>query len=154
VVALAVVATALIVLVPLASRHENPPGFAAPPGYDSQPVRAPELLLIGDSFAEGTGAESPGQGFASLLAVRTRWTLITDAEGGTGYVENGPDGSERKAYVERSANHQGADSDFVVVTGGINDRTLLKRGDVTWEQYADAVGQTLDNLQAAHPTAA
>lgn len=59
VAALAVAALAFFVLVPIASKVEEPPSFTPPASADDPEPRPPLMLVMGDSFAEGTGADSP-----------------------------------------------------------------------------------------------
>jgi lysophospholipase L1-like esterase len=119
------------------------------------PSSTPSLLLIGDSFAEGTGADAPTSGFPYLLVQQMGWTVTLDAQGGTGYLNKGPTEQfpDRTGYVDRSARHDGAEVDVVMVTGGGNDLTPLRLGDITLDDFRKAVETTFDNLRRGVPDA-
>ncbi len=85
----------------------------------------PRLLVVGDSYAEGIGAENPAaDNWARIAADRLAeqgWQTRIDAAGGTGWT-NGAGGPN--TYGERLA-RAAQDDDFVpnvlVLQGGAND---------------------------------
>lgn len=85
------------------------PPYVAPP-------EPPVLLVIGDSFTEGS-AENVNRPWPGKLGGIRGWTVTTDARGGVGYVAGGEFSFLRraKAVVSRYA------PDMVVVAGGRND---------------------------------
>jgi lysophospholipase L1-like esterase len=82
----------------------------------------PTLLVVGDSFAGGTG-DPNFQVFPALLAERMGWNLVVDAQGGTGYVNGRPD-SDPPAFpaIDRidadAANYR---VDYMLIDTGRND---------------------------------
>lgn len=90
------------------------------------PRRGPKTIVLGDSFTEGTGALSPGNGVAyplgyvQALADVLGWNDISPSGiGGTGYlnVSGGP-----RTYRTRLATDVVPyDPELLIITGGIND---------------------------------
>lgn len=85
----------------------------------------PTLLIVGDSFAGGTG-DPTFRPYPYLLADRLGWGLTVDAEGGTGFVNvAGGVNSGRVPFIDRLARDgQLYDVDFVLIDGGRNDLGL------------------------------
>lgn len=96
----------------------------------------PRVLVIGDSYAAGTGSSSPDRGVVGLMAESTGWTVSNQARGGTGYdarfASGGQEACGRAAcpafgqmlgrtaeYIEESGVI--SDPDMVLVIGGRND---------------------------------
>lgn len=153
---------ALAVMAPMAaSRGSDPPDYTPPqaaatttttePTDPSTPPTSiavptePQLLVFGDSYVEGNGADSPESTFARVAATELGWPVETDGEGGTGFVNGGPDGD--RSYPARVAKLQPeTEPNVIVVEGGINDR-----GDAT-QVTSDAVA-TLEALRGQFPGA-
>ncbi|MDV7196757.1 SGNH/GDSL hydrolase family protein [Rhodococcus kroppenstedtii] len=103
----------------------------------------PRLLVVGDSYAEGIGAEDPAaDNWARLAADRlaeTGWQTRIDAAGGTGWV-NGAGGPN--TYGERLA-RAAQNDDFVpnvlVLQGGAND--YQSSPDVVGDAVASSIEQ-------------
>ncbi len=85
----------------------------------------PAALWVGDSFTEGYGARNPRMnGYACPVSQAMGWTCNLDAQGGTGYINNGRRNVEtygpfkdrlqsvRRRYL----------ADVIIVDGGRNDR--------------------------------
>jgi lysophospholipase L1-like esterase len=96
----------------------------------SKTVQIPEhptVLLIGDSFALGHGAEPRSKGYAYLLAERMGWRNFTiDGVGKTGFVSGG-----EYRYLERLEKRIRSSEpgpDVVILQGSVND---------TWIRYHD-----------------
>jgi lysophospholipase L1-like esterase len=85
----------------------------------------PTLLIVGDSFASGTG-DPTFRPYPYLLADRLGWCLALDAEGGTGFVNVTAGGnSGRLPFIDRLARDgQLYDVDYVLIDGGRNDLGL------------------------------
>lgn len=84
----------------------------------------PHLLILGDSYTEGYGAEDPEeQGWAYLATDQLGWDVQVDGVGGTGFTYDGPNGLPQ-SYDDRIAALI-ADGSFapnvVVLQGGQND---------------------------------
>jgi lysophospholipase L1-like esterase len=117
-------------------------------------------VVLGDSYAEGSGADRVGGGYVQTFAAAMGWKVEVDAQGGTGYFAPGPptvDGlpSNRTSLVERSTRRLTPDRiNYVMVSAGINDRTPVEDERLI---PAAVVGQRADltfaNLLAAYPGA-
>jgi len=86
------VLAAVVALAALTTIHVSqaePPmrgaGYRPPAAEPPKPVS----LWIGDSYTAGTGAVNGDQGEACLTAYRMGWICNLDAEGGTGFVNDG-----------------------------------------------------------------
>lgn len=93
-VVVAVVGLLVAAFVGWVIHHENSSvtGAGQAVGYTPQPVR-PAALWIGDSYTAATGAPTVGQGEAALTSKALGWDYAIDAEGGTGFLDPGVDGS-------------------------------------------------------------
>jgi lysophospholipase L1-like esterase len=84
----------------------------------------PTLLLIGDSFAGGTGDPSFPT-YPNLVARKEGWNLGLDAQGGTGFihrVDNAtPPGVPFMERLDRDAAIYRYRVDYVLIDGGRND---------------------------------
>lgn len=91
----------------------------------SQPS-APKLIVMGDSFTEGTGANGWFNGYAPTVGVMLGMDYWISGSGGTGYI-NPNSGLNRVKYQDR-AQHDviGYKPDLVIIQGGQNDTTYLK----------------------------
>jgi lysophospholipase L1-like esterase len=105
----------------------------------------PSVLVLGDSYTEGGGAEPATKGYAYLLAKPLGWRVTVNGVAGSGYVNPGAHGNNR--YLQRLPALQGHRFDLVVVQGGSNDR------DVAYPVLRDAVSQTIDGVRATFPGA-
>lgn len=116
------------------------------------PPRNPQILWIGDSFPAGTGAAGGNeqQGLAYLTAQELGWGLDLDAEGATGFVNDGGTLSKRYAtYADRIDRNKRAfpDEDVIVVDGGRNDSIYPQA------QVVAALEDFYRRLEAAWPDA-
>ncbi|ROR90507.1 lysophospholipase L1-like esterase [Nocardioides aurantiacus] len=90
----------------------------------------PSILLLGDSYAAGTGASLPGKSWAGLVSTNTDWTVTNLARGGTGFLKSYQTGGFSACGQEECPDFQtmaerayrdGVDPDLIVVSGGRND---------------------------------
>lgn len=89
--------------------------------------RVPTVLVVGDSFAGGTGDPSI-EIYPNILARRMGWDLALDAQGGTGFVNArqipGTIATNRVPFIERlDDDARMYNPDIVIVDGGRNDLT-------------------------------
>jgi len=87
--------------------------------------RSVDALVVGDSFAAGSGVKDPNAAYPELLAKATGMRVELDAEGGTGFINRGPgaqDGSTSR-LVDRldSTASRFPDVGLVIVDAGRND---------------------------------
>lgn len=85
----------------------------------------PVLLIVGDSYTAGVGADPPGKGWACLVANSLGYPAKIDGEGGTGFAwGGGPQGNRGREYEVR-LREIAADPRFVpnvlILQGGQND---------------------------------
>ncbi len=85
----------------------------------------PTLLVVGDSFAGGTG-DPTFRPYPHLLGDQLCWNLTVDAQGGTGFVNAAGDGNSRGVpFIDRLARDgQVYNVDYVLIDGGRNDLGL------------------------------
>ena len=114
------------------------------PGSLVLPQR-PTVLVLGDSYTEGYGAEPETKGWAYLVGKPLGWKVTVNGVGGTGYVNPGP--RNEGTYLQRLAGIPAGDFDLVVLQGGSNDR------DVTYPALQDAVTRTVEAVRAKFPGA-
>jgi lysophospholipase L1-like esterase len=97
-------------------------------GNVMRPPASPRLWWQGDSYSVGVGTDS---NFDSLSRVACDWLGVSDLQvagfGGTGYVNAG---ASVGAYSARQSLITTANPDFIVYSGGYNDR-LSSASDVT-----------------------
>jgi lysophospholipase L1-like esterase len=83
----------------------------------------PRVIVLGDSWTEGTGSGSVLLGYARQLGTIMGWRDIwSSGSGGTGYLADGVTTPPRKTFRARSATDVIAPApNVVIVAGGIND---------------------------------
>ncbi|MFI7495688.1 SGNH/GDSL hydrolase family protein [Kocuria sp. M4R2S49] len=123
-----------------ASVEDRATRIALPDQEESEKVRLPEeptVLLIGDSFSLGHGAEPRAKGYAFLLAERMGWQNFTvDGVGKTGFISGGD-----FRYLERlnaRIRSKAPAPDLVVLQGSVND---------TWIDYHDMLTAVTDTVR-------
>jgi lysophospholipase L1-like esterase len=106
------------------SKHGQEPGSTVP-SIGSMFDYRPTLLVVGDSFAGGTG-DPTFRPYPYILGDRLGWNLTVDAQGGTGFVNAAGDGDSRGVpFIERLARDgQVYNVDCVLLDGGRNDLGL------------------------------
>ncbi|OBI05560.1 SGNH/GDSL hydrolase family protein [Mycobacterium scrofulaceum] len=101
-------------------------GGQAEPSY---PVRSPSamfdqatLLVVGDSYASGTGDRGVVT-YPHLIADKFGWNLVLDAQPGTGFVAGSTDRPPtRVPFIDRLAHDAETPRvDYVIVDGGRDD---------------------------------
>lgn len=105
----------------------------------------PNVLVLGDSYSEGYGAEPETKGWAYLIGKPLGWQVTVNGVGGSGYVDPGP--QDKGSYLQRLPTLQGRSFDLVVLQGGSNDQ-------VAYLELQDAVTRTVDAVHAQFPSAA
>lgn len=143
----------VLVVVALSSRQGAASTYVKPTDAPSTvatdaPVAEPAAAFLGDSYTEGLGADSPSTSFPQLVAAAAGWTATIDGETGSGYLVEGI-AADSEVYAVRAAALP-ADSQFVVISGGINDAET-RRDDP--DAFTDAVRSTLSAAGAAAPDA-
>ncbi|GGL77083.1 hypothetical protein GCM10009706_14420 [Curtobacterium citreum] len=140
-------------MVVLAMQHVNNSRPAAgatarpAPTFASSLPDKPRAVFFGDSYVEGTGASTPAKRWTTLVAQKEGWIEINLGQGGTGYVNGGPDQGQADQYASRIAKIKAARPDIVVIAGSQND--LLFPTD----QVDSAIKDTLVQIRAAVPDA-
>ena len=82
----------------------------------------PRVLLMGDSYTEGWGADPESRGFSYQIAKPLGWRLTRDGIGSTGFVDAGL--QNQGNYPARLTRHPRDAYDLVVLQGGTNDEKL------------------------------
>ena len=146
-----------VAVLGLASACSSPPAPAPEPTCsppDPRPTLAPSsltlpadpsVLVLGDSYTEGYGAEPETKGWAYLVGKPLGWKVTVKGVGGTGYVNQGP--HLEGTYLQRLPSLRGGSYDLVVLQGGSNDR------DTAYPLLQDAVARTVDTVRAQFPAA-
>lgn len=81
------------------------------------------ILVIGDSYAAGVGAQSPMSSFAWRTGLELGARTTVDAVSGTGFVNPGPSAADQRYGTRvRALPDSALDVDVVLVEGGLNDR--------------------------------
>lgn len=105
----------------------------------SKPI-APKLIVLGDSFTEGTGANGWFNGYATIIGTLLGFDTWTSGSGGTGYI-NPNSGLNRVKYQDRIQRDViGYKPDLVIIQGGQNDTTYTK---ASIQTAADLLYKTL-----------
>lgn len=99
--------------------------------FEPAPLTTPlplrRVAVFGDSYAVGTGASTPEQGFVRRLAVLERWQIDDESHGGTGYATAGTTGvagcdtDSCPTFGGALADAPEEAPDAVLVFGGRND---------------------------------
>ena len=105
----------------------------------------PSVLVFGDSYTQGYGAEPMTQGYAYLVGKPLGWQVTVDGVGGTGYVN--PGRKNEGTYLDRLPKLAGRSFDLVVMQGSSNDR------DVAYPALLDAISRTMAAVRAEFPGA-
>ncbi|MBT2594691.1 SGNH/GDSL hydrolase family protein [Arthrobacter sp. ISL-72] len=95
----------------------------------------PSVLIVGDSYTEGVGADSTDQGWAHVAGTELNLNPVIDGVRGTGFAwGGGADNSEGRQYSVRLreiADAQTITPDVLVLQGGQNDTLLKNNPEVT-----------------------
>ncbi|MGI3783895.1 MAG: SGNH/GDSL hydrolase family protein [Janthinobacterium lividum] len=82
----------------------------------------PRVLIMGDSYTEGWGADPESRGFSYQIAQPLGWRLTRDGIGSTGFVDAGL--QDQGNYPTRLSRHPRDAYDLVILQGGTNDEKL------------------------------
>lgn len=82
----------------------------------------PKVVVIGDSFGEGTGSAWWWDSWEMWAGRLLGWNIIPSAVGGTGYTYDGGGGGKVKFEDRFTADVVPIDPDIVMFSGGINDK--------------------------------
>jgi lysophospholipase L1-like esterase len=93
----------------------------------AHPVR-PRVLFVGDSYTGGAGVEDSQDAYPELIAQKAKWDLHLDAQGATGFIEDGrgvADNFDSSRLIDRlAADKQNFPKvDLLVVDAGRDDLT-------------------------------
>lgn len=110
----------------------------APSASAGQPVielpDRPVLLIVGDSYTAGVGADQPDQGWAYVVAAELGYTANIDGVGGTGFAWGGGAQDEQGGEYEVRLRNTAANRSFVpnvlILQGGQNDSLLANPDEV------------------------
>jgi len=111
----------------------------------------PTLLVIGDSFVAGAGVSDARKAYPAVLADATGMRLVTDGQGGTGFVNDahGTGNGDTSKMIDRLASdgNDFPDASVVVIDAGRNDLRF------PLSDVGNAVSQYLDKVRAQWPAA-
>ena len=144
----------------LSLRSVDPPGFSeggtsfVPPeetvrlSLSETLPESPRALIVGDSYADGTGADSDDTSWAATSAEKLGWDVRILGSGGTGYTWPGPNNTG--TFPERIAKEakKNRDYDVIVIEGSQNDYRSNR------SEIFEAVTETLAMVQNRWPDAA
>jgi lysophospholipase L1-like esterase len=97
---------------------------ASAKAYAAAVAALPRALWIGDSYTAGAGGTSTATGEAYRTSDALKWHVYLDAEGGTGFLENGHAANPRYRPVPDRLVHDKAevsDPEVVVIDAGRDD---------------------------------
>jgi lysophospholipase L1-like esterase len=101
------------------------------------PVRGPRVIVVGDSFTEGTGATSQVSGYVQVMCDALGWDdCWPSGVGSTGWLNNGLN-PKVKFGSRLSTDVYPFSPDIVIFAGGINDWTLFTPAQIQAEVTAD-----------------
>lgn len=113
-------ATASVVPTPTATATAQTPAIELP----AEPV----LLIVGDSYTAGVGADQPGQGWANVVARELGYPTNIEGVSGTGFAWGGGVQDELGDEYELRLRNIAADPAFVpnilILQGGQNDAQI------------------------------
>lgn len=105
----------------------------------------PRVLLMGDSYTQGWGAEPMTEGFAYHVAAPLGWQLTRDGIGATGYRK--PGAKQEGTYAQRLWRHPADAYDLVILQGGSNDEKYAEA------DIASSVELTFRTVRQRYPSA-
>lgn len=113
------------------------------------PIELPadaSVLIFGDSYTDGQGADTQTDGYAWQLAELRGWDADVDGGRGSGYTNKGENaiGTFRERFT---ANHADDDYDLIIIQGSPNDK------DADPATLDQAIDDTLAAITASQPHA-
>lgn len=110
----------------------------------------PVLLILGDSYTDGVGADQPGHGWAYLVAGSLGYPTKIDGEGGTGFAWGGGAQDNQAREYEVRLREFAADPRFVpnvlILQGGQNDALITSP-----EEIQTATAHTIEAARRFWP---
>jgi lysophospholipase L1-like esterase len=91
----------------------------------AQPVKAPVVMILGDSYTAGIPGVPPESTYAGDMARKLGWQVIIAGHPGTGFVARGAIGMNFSQLYNEQLSWRPA-PDMVMVVGGHNDANLKK----------------------------
>jgi lysophospholipase L1-like esterase len=88
------------------------------------------VLVVGDSYTQGTGIGGPAGAWSAQLAGLTGATVTVDGMSSTGYTTGGFCQGDAVTYGDRLAGHDLADDTTLIVQGSVNDGLTGEPGEV------------------------
>lgn len=85
------------------------------------PRRHPRLAVYGDSFIEGTGANSQLESMGYTVGRILNWETFAAGQGGTGYTQASVNPKKNYADATRLAQLAATEADYIMVYGSTND---------------------------------
>lgn len=116
---------------------------SAPQETAEPPAETARVAMLGDSYSPPMGQAIPDYHFASILAPRLSWEVLSFGLGGTGYTNPGQANEGDDVYLARVPAIIAASPTMVIVQGSVND------GD--YETTRDAALEVFAALQAGLP---
>jgi acyl-CoA thioesterase-1 len=107
-----------------------PASATATPAVTAAPLKiklpdAPRLLIVGDSYTAGVGADRPSAGWAHLVADKLGYPSKVDGVGGTGFAWGGGAaddmGREYAVRLQEAADDKSFVPNVLILQGGQND---------------------------------
>ncbi|MGY4543922.1 acyl-CoA thioesterase-1 [Arthrobacter sp. UYNi723] len=135
---------------PTATATPAPTATATAQQLKIQLPARPVLLILGDSYTAGDGADRPDQGWAYLVADSLGYPTNIDGEGGTGFAwGGGPQDNGVREYEVR-LREAAADPRFVpnvlILQGGQNDALITSP-----DEIQSATAQTVEAARTLWP---
>lgn len=109
-------------------------GTATPATVGIELPAEPVLLIVGDSYTAGVGADQPEQGWAYRVAAELGYPATVDGVGGTGFAwGGGPQddrGQEYEVRLRKLADNTAFVPNVLVLQGGQNDSSVTNPDEV------------------------
>lgn len=125
------------------AREARVPGGGASVAQPNLTDTRPVVVVIGDSFADGSDMNT-GPTWPYRLAEKRKWLYYPEAVGGTGFINKG----QTESFTKRlpAILDEYGDPDMIIVAGGRNDIDKYPTA-----QIAAAAAAMLDELYAKFP---
>lgn len=123
----------------------RPASPSAAPAAELTVPSGARVLVVGDGYTEGWGAQPMSRGFAHQLGDLLDWRVTVAGAGSTGYLNPGP--RHQGTFRERLARVDEKSFDLVVLQGGASDESSAVR------DLAAAVDETVDAVHDRYPGA-
>lgn len=117
-------------------------------------IAGKNMVFIGDSWTNGTGADTPSNRFSTLLAGKMGMTEINFGTGGAGWARPGNNFRQQLTYADANlTTEQKEDTMVVLIYGGINDANHWYDEALSDALYRTAVAQTIYQACQVFPNA-